>query len=785
MYQKMRKTCLQIATIALLALSSRVAISQSKLPQLGKSPIEDVIAAMTLEEKAELVVGNGFYLPGRASKTEPRSEQKKVPGVAGTTRAIPRLGITSLAMSDGPSGLDVYYMGKNRNYYATAWPSPTLLGSSWDEALAQQVGKAFGTEVKEYGVDIILGPGMNIHRNPLGGRNFEYYSEDPLITGNMAAAMIQGIQSNGVGTSPKHFAANNQETNRMKVNTIVSERALREIYLKGFEIATKKAKPWTIMSSYNLINGTYTSESPDLLAEILKKEWGFKGYVMTDWFAGTNPVAQIKAGNVIMPGSELQSKAIIEAVKNGQIEEKTLNAMVSEILTTITLSPSFKGYQYSEKPDLYKNAQISRAAAAEGMVLLKNEHNTLPINSRYQTIAVFGNASYDLIAHGTGGGTVNKPYKISFSEALPRAGFTLEPELEKHYKKYIDSESLKRPKQNFLEAFANPLQPIKEYVLSDSLINYSAMAAGAAIITIGRNAGEGADRKVEDYYLTDFEKTMIKSVSTAFHQQNKKVIVILNIGAVSDVTQWKDDVDAILLAWQPGQEGGNAIVDVMSGSVNPSGKLATTFPASYTDVPSAKNFPGKEISNKSSVSTVMGNSVSSEVIYEEGIYVGYRYYNTFKIKPTYEFGYGLSYTTFNYGPVKLNATSFKGKITATITITNTGKIAGKEVVQLYLSAPKGKLDKPSEELKGFAKTVLLEPGKSQTLTFTLEPKDLASFDTNTSSWIAEAGQYSVKIGASSLDIKSVSSFVLPKELIVEKVHKALAPQVSINELKAK
>lgn len=761
-------------------------------PQLGKDPLDEVIAAMTLEEKASLLVGNGFYIPGMSAQglsSTVKEEQKKVPGVAGTTCAIPRLGIPSMVMSDGPSGIDVYDSGQKRVYYATWWPSPTLTASSWDTAVARKIGTAFGYEVKEYGIDIILGPGVNIHRNPLGGRNYEYYSEDPVITGNMAAAMVKGIQSNGVGTSVKHFAANNQETNRQTVNTIVSERAMREIYLKGWEIAVKIAQPWTVMSSYNLINGVYTAERFDLITGILKNEWGFKGFVMTDWFGGKDPVAMMKSGNnLIMPGSPQQSKLIIEAVNNGQISEKVLDENVSGILNIILQSPSFKGYQYSDRPDLYKDAQLARKAATEGMVLLKNVGQALPFDKSVHVISLFGNNGYDLIPGGQGGGAVNIAYKVSLAEGLARSGYTMERNLANAYNSYLAAEGLKRPKKYFIQEFTSPTPPIPQMIVDMALIKKTAAISDLAIICISRNAGEGADRKLPgDYYLTEDEKKQINEVTTIFHALNKKVIVVLNIGGVIDVMEWRDGVDAILLAWQPGMEGGNAMADILCGKVNPSGKLASTFPSSYSDVPSAKSFPGKELpaeEGSTRVTSVMGlKAVPAEVTYEEGIYVGYRYYSTFNIKPAYEFGFGLSYTTFIYSDLKISTTSFSDKLTASITVTNTGHVEGKEVAQLYISAPVKKLDKPAIELKAFAKTGLLKPGESQTLSFTITAADLASFDTRSSSWMAEAGTYSLKIGSSSLRMEQTAAFKVDKDIVVEKVQQALTPVIKINEMK--
>ena len=767
------------------------------VPMLGKASVKAVVAAMTLEEKAKLLVGAGRSFAAPVSTTTKDSASKlqapvggmigvtqdKVPGAAGNTAAIPRLGIPSIVLADGPAGLRITPIRKfdsTKTFYATAFPVGTLLASSWDVDLVKKVGLAIGSEVRDYGVDILLAPGMNIHRNPLGGRNFEYYSEDPLIAGKMAAAIVNGIQANGVGTSIKHYVANNQETNRSSVNTIVSERALREIYLRGFEIAVKESSPWTVMTSYNILNGTYTAERADLITAILRKEWGFKGFVMTDWFGGVDPIAQMKAGNdLIMPGSPNQTKAIIDAVNSGMLNEKVLDQNVEHILNILLQSPAFKNHHFSNAPDLKKDAVISRMAASEGMVLLKNDGTALPLN-KMKMIALFGNTSYDIIAGGTGSGDVNKAYTVSLLQGIKNAGYTLDQSLTNTYTTHIDSSKAKWPKVRRM--FQAP-PPIQEATITMEQLAGQADKADIAVITIGRNAGEGADRKLEnDYYLSSAEKILIKNVSTAFHTKGKKVVVVLNIGGVIEIASWRDDADAILLAWQPGMEGGNAITDVLTGKVNPSGKLATTFPTDYKDEPSAKNFPGKEFPDQAT-GEGFRRKVPAEVTYEEGIYVGYRYYNTFKISPTYEFGYGLSYTTFSYSNFKLDATSFKDKITATVSITNKGKVAGKEIVQLYLNAPAKKMDKPALELKGFAKTRLLQPGESQTVSFEIKPRDLASFDTDNEQWIAEAGNYIVSVGASSQDIKQKSHFFLSKYLIVEKATKALTPQKTINEMK--
>ncbi|MEP6845563.1 MAG: glycoside hydrolase family 3 C-terminal domain-containing protein, partial [Panacibacter sp.] len=506
--------------------------------------------------------------------------------------------------------------------------------------------------------------------------------------------------------------------------------------------------------------------------------------VMTDWFGGKDPVAQMKAGNnLLMPGTAQQSKAIIDAVNDGSLDVKVLDANIAGMLQVILESSSFKGYKYSDKPNLEKDAAVSGMAAAEGMVLLKNKSNALPLNNA-KKIALFGNTSYDIIAGGTGSGDVNKAYTVSLLQGLSNAGYTADANLANVYTTYLKEEKIKHPKKNFFQEFMNPTPPPAEFFASTDLIAQNASADDIAIITIGRNAGEGRDRKVDnDFNLSDTEKTLIKNVTEAFYAQHKKVVVVLNIGGVIETASWNAMPDAILLAWQPGMEAGNAIANVLSGKINPSGKLATTFPVAYNDVPSAKNFPGKEFPEKATTGMMGMKAIPAEVTYEEGIYVGYRYYNTFNVKPAYEFGYGLAYTTFDYSNLKLSAASFNGKINATVTVTNTGSVAGKEVVQLYVSAPSKKSDKPAEELKGFAKTSLLQPGKSQTITFTINAEDLASFDTQSTSWIAEAGIYVVKIGASSANIKQTATFSLAKELVTEKDNKVLVPQVFFNELK--
>jgi beta-glucosidase len=787
------------SSVLLLSIFTSGSAQNTVLPKLGKDLVKKVISSMTLEEKAALVVGAVTRNPTGPSIGSPVNSptapvigqtQVLVPGAAGTSYGLERLGISRMVLADGPAGLRISPTRPNdqNTYYCTAFPVATLLASTWDTELVNKVGQSMGNEVLEYGADILLGPGMNIHRNPLCGRNFEYYSEDPYVTGKMGAAMVNGVESQGVGTSTKHFAANNAETSRNSLNTNISERALREIYLEGFRITVQEAQPWTVMSSYNLINGTYTSESSDLLTSILRKDWGFKGFVMTDWGGGKDPVAQMNAGNdLLMPGNAGQIQTIISAVKDGKLNISVLDRNVERILNIILLSPRFKGYKYSDKPDLKSHAEVTRQAASEGMVLFKNTNGTLPFSPSVKNIAAFGNTSYEIISGGTGSGDVNEAYTISLTDGLKNAGYKLNDDLQNLYSSYIKLTKAGRPQGR---GFMNSSRPIEELNLNQNIIDGMATSSDAAIITIGRNSGEGSDRTNTkgDFLLSDSEQQLIKTVSAAFQAKGKKAVVILNIGGVIETASWKDLPDAILLAWQAGQEAGNSIADILCGKVNPSGKTASTFPVSYEDVPSSKTFPGKELPSvqpapAAQTGAQTRNVRQAVVTYEDGIYVGYRYYETFKIKPSYEFGYGLSYTGFEYTNLKLGSTKFSGNMTITVDIKNTGTVAGKEVAELYLTAPSTRLDKPSIELKGFAKTRLLQPQETQTLTFKLDSRSLASFDPSFSSWIAEAGNYTVKIGASSRDIKLIGSFTVSKEIMVKKESVSLVPKEKIAEIK--
>lgn len=748
--------------------------------------IDAIIKAMSNEDKASFLIGTG--MPGTQALLGPVGDVKdgRVSGAAGGTYAMPQFGIPALMVADGPAGVRIDPVRKNdsKTYYATAFPVGTALASTWNTELLKEVGKAMGNEVKEYGLDILLAPALNIHRNPLNGRNYEYYSEDPLVSGKISAAVVNGIQSNGVGTSVKHFAANNQESNRMAVNVHVSERAMREIYLKGFEITVKESDPWTIMSSYNKINGIYAPENKDLLTKVLRDEWGYKGVVMTDWFGGfsgfmaiqksnTDVVAQMNAGNdLLMPGLPKQKNAILEALNSGKLSQEVVNRNIKNILRLVFRSPIYKQYKYSDKPALEQNAKITRNAATEGMILLKNEKNALPYSKSSGSVALFGVTSYAWITGGTGSGSVNNKHTVSLLEGLQNSGYKIDKDLVGIYKSTVEKEAEAALKKRKSQGILGLAERLKEIELSDEVIRKQAETSDVAFLTIGRNSGESVDRVLDnDFNLAPDEISLLDKVSKAFREKGKRVIVILNTGGVIETASWKDKADAILLAWQPGQEGGNSVADVLSGEANPSGKLTMTFPVKYDDTPSAKNFPG----------TPAGNP--TDVTYQEGVYVGYRYFDTFKVSPSYEFGYGKSYTTFGYSDIKSGKKSFDKELSVSVKITNTGKVAGKEVVQLYLSAPSGSVDKPVHELKAFAKTKELKPGESQVLNLKLKPEDLASFVTEKSAWIADAGEYKVSVGASSRDIKGTVNFVLPKELIVEKVQHAFAADQKFEDLK--
>ena len=777
-----------VLTVAVGALSATMTAQTA--PQLNANNIEEVIKAMTLEEKAQLLVGGGN--DGFVGSGAMLGHQKKfVPGAAGTTVAIPRLGIPATVQCDGPAGvhIDAHREGDSRNYYATGFPVGTCLASTWNTDLVRKVGEAIGNETLEYGCDVVLGPGMNLHRNPLCGRNFEYYSEDPVVTGLMGTAFVLGVQSQGVGVSAKHFAVNSQESDRTRVDERLSQRALRELYLKGFEMMVRKSNPWTIMSAYNKINGIYAQGNKDLLTNILRDDWGYKGIVETDWIGKREdlPVEQeVAAGNdLMMPGYPAQVKDIVNAVKSGKLDVNDVDRNVRRMLEYIVKTPRFKGYKYSGEPDLKAHAAITRQSSTEGMVLLKN-NAALPIRG-LKTVALFGVNSYDFMSGGLGSGAVNVGYSVDMVTGLKNIGVATTPQLTEIYQNYVKYAKAKlKADKNPMMWFLDQGQPkLDEIEITERCVANEEPKADAAIITIGRQAGEGMDRQINgEFNLSKTEQDMIFRVSDAFHAKGKKVIVIINSGSVMETASWRDRVDAILVAWQPGIEGGNSVADILTGKVNPSGKLTMTWPIAAVDHPSTANF-AKEYdmyTYKNMEGWGKGNIPGVDFSnHEEDIYVGYRYFDTFKKDVAYPFGFGLSYTTFEMGKPSVKA---NGKnIEVSVTVKNTGKVAGKQVAQVYVTAPKGAYEKPAKELKTFGKTRELKPGESQTLKMTLEKRDLASFDEANSQWKVDAGNYLFQVGTDVESIKGTATLKVAG--YTEKTSSACAPNVQLNYLKQK
>lgn len=730
--------------------------------------IREIIGQMTLEEKAAMCSGADFW----------------------HTESCERLGIPSSMVSDGPHGLrkqndKADHLGVNESIKAVCFPAGCGTAASFNRELLYHMGETLGNECQAEGISVLLGPAVNIKRSPLCGRNFEYYSEDPLVSGKIAAAYVRGIQSNGVGTSIKHFAVNNQETNRNANDARITPRALREIYLKGFEIAVKESAPWTVMSSYNHINGTYASENTDLLSTLLRDEWNFEGMVVTDWFGGKDAVTQMIAGNdMLQPGRANQYDMIIEGVKSGKLDESILNRNVKRVLELILQTPHFKEYKYSNKPDLKAHAAVTRQSATEGMVLLKNNNETLPFERKVRNIALFGCTSYDFIAGGTGSGNVNRAYTVSLLDGLKNAGYQIDEALKADYEQYIEAENKKntpdssQPFSRFM-----PVPRPTELIPTTKVLSEQVAKADVALVTLGRTSGEFVDRNVSDFELSEEELQLLKSVSQAFHAAGKKVVVVLNIGGVIETASWKKLPDAILLAWQAGQEGGNSVTDVLSGKVSPSGKLTMTFPNKLMDVASSTNFPmdaraNTDVRNKEDKRSSVKNVDYTD--YEEDIFVGYRYFDSFGKQVSYPFGYGLSYTTFEY--VNPSVKVDNGIYSVSIDVKNVGKFAGKEVVQLYVSAPnRFQMNKPEKELKAFTKTKELRPGETVTATLKLNTTDLASYDEASSSWVVDAGNYKFLIGTSSKDIKAVLDVDVVS--VVEKTNDILKPQETVNTIK--
>ena len=740
--------------------------------------VSDALSQMTLEEKLHLLKGSGI-----SSAIDSDYVPTAIPGAVGTIVPTPRLGLPTIYLSDGPAGLRIKPKreGSDRTYYATAFPIGTQLASTWNTDLVYRVGQAMGSEARSYGVDVILGPGANIHRHPFCGRNFEYFSEDPYLTGFIGSSIVNGIESNGVGTSPKHYVANNQETNRNFNDAIVSERALREIYLKGFELIIKNSQPWAVMSSYNKVNGTYTSESKKLLTNILREEWQFEGLVMSDWFGGNDAVAMVNAGNDLLePGTKIQWDALKKGVENGTLSDTKIDVSVSRILRLILGSSKMNNYKYDENPDLEKHTEITRNTANEGIILLKN-NNVLPVQ-QISKVALFGITSYDLISGGYGSGDVNEAYSVSLEEGLENARikinstrgdqiksnqiasevyqiipeFTIDKKAKSLYEshKSFNAESFIKPEG--INAIFDPYNP-PEISYTKEQINSISKNTDIGIITIGRNSGEGRDRvSIDDFELKTIERETIKNVSSAYHSQNKKVIVVLNIGGVIETASWKNEVDGIILAWQGGQEGGNSLADIISGKVNPSGKLPMTFPIKVSDHASHKNFPLQGSPMNMLNFFKSKGKFKSEIknvdytIYQEDIYVGYRHFDKAEMDVSFPFGYGLSYTNFEFSNIKI--TNNVNRIDINLDVQNIGQTDGKEVVQVYISKIASNVDRPINELKTFKKTSLLTSNAIENIALNINYDDLRYWDEDLNEWKLEEGEYVINIGNSSRNI---------------------------------
>lgn len=698
-------------------------------PQLAPGNIDNVIRAMSLEEKAKLVVGVLY-----AAESDPvaLAAKQAVPGQAGATYPIERLGIPSITFADGPEGarLDVQ---------TTQFPVASLLSCTFDDALLEEVGAAIGAEIRDSGIDVLLAPSLNIQRSPLNGRNYEYFSEDPYVSGKTAAALVRGVQSQGVGATIKHFAANNAETNRRSNNVCVSPRALREIYLRGFEIAVKESSPWLVMSSANLINGTHTSENHDLLETVLRSEWGFNGAVVSVWNSSKDMIATMKAGNdLVMPGREGEVEQIIDAVHSKALPIEDLDRNVRRILELIVKTPEFmrpgKPQDGPSAASLKAHSDVALRAARDGMVLLEN-NGALPFNTTDEEgepvrIALYGDGCHKTVTCGKG--AVIADHETSLAEGLVNEGY---------------------------------------------LIASSDAEADAAIVMITRDSGARLDKSVKDFNLTSAEKNLVRSVCARFHAMGKKVAVILNVGHVIETSTWKKLPDAILLSWWPGQEAGDAIAQIVSGKVNPSGKLAQTFPITLADIASTYNFPIKDAAKDGSDKRNIDFT-----LYQEGVYVGYRYFDSFKKNVAYPFGHGLSYTTFRYDEPEV--IEKKSSVKINVDIFNSGRAAGREVVQVYVKAPMGSIEKPVRELRSYAKTPLLYPGEKCTVSFDIPYTSFASFNESSHSWVTDAGTYIIEVGSSSRDIREEVALDIDDSMAVM-ANDVLTLDRPVNELRAR
>jgi beta-glucosidase len=660
---------------------------------------QELIEQMTLEEKASLCSGlNFWYLKG-----------------------IERLGIPSIMATDGPHGLRKQGgsgegVAFSDTIPATCFPTASALAATWNRDLVYQVGAAIGEECRQEKVGVILGPGANIKRSPLCGRNFEYFSEDPYLTGEIAKSHIQGVQSQGIGTSLKHYAVNNQESRRMTIDVVVDERALREIYLAGFEMAVKDAQPWTVMSAYNKVNGTYCSEDNYLIAEILKREWGHEGLVVTDWGAMNDRVEALRAGiELEMPGvNNGNDQLIVDALKENRLEEAVLDQAVGRLLRLIFAADETLSDDFIYDPQAHHS--LARKAAGEGAVLLKNINGILPLDKN-SNVALIGGFAKAPRYQGAGSSLMNpsrldniydEVSKIVSGEIIPYA----------------------------------PGYPNKGDQVDDSLIEEAIkLARNAEIVVVCAGLPdvyevEGLDR--EQMGLPQSHTALIEALS----EEHPNVVVVLSNGAPVEMP-WIDNVQAVLEGYLGGQAGAGAITDILSGEVNPSGKLAETFPLRMEDNPSHQYFPGGP----------------KTVEYRESIFIGYRFYDSAGVEPLFPFGHGLSYTSFEYKDLDISQETISDhdELTVTLTVKNSGELAGKEIVQLYVRDVESNVFRPEKELKGFEK-LDLKPGEEKQVSFTLDKRAFAYYDTALGDWHVESGEFEILLGSSSRDIR-LSGFV--------------------------
>jgi beta-glucosidase len=663
--------------------------------------IETILSQMTLQEKAALCTG----------------------ATAWNTTPVERLGVPRLFVSDGPHGVRRVADADSltiESLASTCFPTASCTASSWNADLIHQMGQAIAEEAIALNVDVVLGPGTNMKRSPVCGRNFEYFSEDPYLAGEMAVNFIRGVQSQGVGTSLKHFAANNQESRRMTVSAEMDERTLREIYLPAFETAVKKAQPWTVMCAYNKLNGVYGSENHMLLTGILREEWSFEGFVVSDWGAVHDRAASLQAGlELEMPGPrERHAQAVVDAVQEGQLDEAVLNEAVRRILRIV-----FKAAETpkGEKFDAAAHHALARKIAGEGFVLLKND-GILPLRN-VASIAVIGRAARDPHFQGQGSSHINPTQvDVPFQELEKLSGSVMGGATITFSKGYPADDSS---------------QP--------GLISEAVAAAQAAQVALLYTAlpafkeSEGYDRG--DLDLTDHQVKLIQAVTAA----QPRAVVILNNGSAVTMSAWIDGAAAVLEAWMMGQAGGGAIADVLFGVVNPSGKLAETFPLRLEDTPAYLNFPGEQ----------------DVVRYGEGLFIGYRYYDARQQPVLFPFGYGKSYTTFSYSAPHVSSKIFRDVdgLIVSVDVTNTGLVTGKEVVQVYVHDRASSLVRPRKELKGFAK-VELQPGETKSVIIPLDFRAFAFYHPGYRQWITEPGEFDLLIGSSSADIHFVETVML-------------------------